>query len=78
MTRWQVRRMVLWESVIVAVIGAVLGIVVGLFLGIVVTTALADEGINRLAVPYGQIAARVVFGALVGLIASVVLARKAA
>ncbi len=78
MTRWQVRRMVLWESIIVAVIGALLGIVVGLVFGAAVTAALSGEGITELSVPIAQIALLVVFGGIVGVIASVFPARKAA
>jgi putative ABC transport system permease protein len=78
MSRWQVRRMVLWESIIVSVIGAVLGIVVGLFFGVVVTLALASEGIDVLSIPVASIVGLVVFGALVGLLASIAPARKAA
>ncbi len=78
MSRWQVRRMVLWESIIVAVIGAVLGIVVGLFFGVVVTRALAAQGIDVLSVPAAQIVGLVIFGAIVGLFAAIFPARKAA
>ncbi len=78
MSRWQVRRMVLWESIIVAVIGAVLGIAVGTFFGVVVTAALGAQGIDVLAVPIASIVGLVIFGAIVGVVASVAPARKAA
>jgi len=78
MSRWQVRRMVLWESIIVAVIGAVLGIAVGTFFGVVVTAALAGQGTDVLAVPIASIIGLVVFGAVVGVLASLAPARKAA
>ncbi len=78
MTRWQVRRMVLWESIIVAIIGALLGIAVGLVFGAAVTSALGDQGITELSVPIAQIVGLVVFGALVGVVASIAPARKAA
>ncbi len=78
MTRWQVRRMVLWESIIVAIIGALLGIVVGLVFGAAVTSALGDQGITELSIPLVQIIGLVVFGALVGVVASIAPSRKAA
>ncbi len=78
MTRWQVRRMVLWESIIVAIIGALLGIVVGLVFGAAVTSALGDQGITELSIPLTQIIGLVVFGALVGVVASIAPSRKAA
>jgi putative ABC transport system permease protein len=78
MNRGQVRRMIRWEAIIVAVIGALLGVVLGLFFGIVVTAALASQGINVLAIPVAQIIGLVVFGALAGLLAAIMPARRAA
>ena len=78
MTRPQTRRMIRWESIMVAVIGAILGIVVGLFFGIVVTAALKSQGINVLSIPAVQIAGLVVFGVIAGLLAAIVPARRAA
>ncbi len=76
--RWQTRRMIMWEAIIVAIIGALLGIVVGLFFGIVVTGALSSQGIDVLSIPAGQIVGLVIFGAIAGLIAAVMPARRAA
>ena len=78
MTRSQTRRMIRWESIMVAVIGAVLGIVVGLFFGIVVTTALKSQGINQLSIPAVQIFGLVIFAIVAGLIAAILPARRAA
>jgi len=78
MTRPQTRRMIRWESIMVAVIGAILGIVVGLFFGIVVTAALKSQGINVLSIPAVQIFGLVVFGVIAGLLAAIIPARRAA
>ncbi len=78
MSRWQVRRMVLWESIVVAVMGGLLGAVVGVFFGIVVVAALGRFGVDVLAIPYGDIASLVVFAAVVGVLASIFPARRAA
>jgi len=78
MSRRQVRRMVRWEAIIVAIIGSLLGIVVGMFFGFAVTTALAGEGIDVLSVPVAQIVGLVIFGAIAGLLAAILPARKAA
>ena len=78
MTRPQTRRMIRWESIMVAVIGAILGIVVGLFFGIVVTAALKSQGINVLSIPALQIFGLVVFGVIAGLLAAIIPARRAA
>lgn len=77
MTRRQVQRTVFWEAIMVAVIGAALGIVVGLFFGIVVTAALASQGIDELSIPFGTIAVLVIAGAIVGLIAAIFPAIRA-
>ncbi len=78
MNRRQIRRMIRWEAMIVAIIGALLGIVVGLFFGVVVTAALASQGINVLSIPSGQIIGLVIFGAMAGLFAAILPARRAA
>ncbi|MCP3973429.1 MAG: ABC transporter permease [bacterium] len=77
MSRPQVRRMIRHEAMIVAIIGAVLGIIVGLFFGIIVTSALAAQGIDVLSIPVAQITFLVVFGAIAGLIAALLPARRA-
>jgi putative ABC transport system permease protein len=77
MSRRQVRSMVRWESVIIATFGAVMGALVGLGLGVALTRALADQGLNTLAVPVGQLVAAVAVAALAGVLA-VGPARRAA
>jgi putative ABC transport system permease protein len=78
MSRWQVRRMVLWESIIVAVIGGVFGLVLGIFFGFVLVSALGSQGVDVLAIPTGQLIVLLVFSAVVGVIAGLWPARKAA
>ncbi len=78
MSRWQVRRMVLWEAIVVAVLGGLLGAVVGLFFGVIVVAALGSFGITELSIPGGQIVALVLFAAVVGVIAAIFPARRAA
>lgn len=77
MERRQTRRMVLWESVIVAAFGAVLGIGVGTFLGWAIVQALADEGIGRLVLPGGQLLAYAVLAVIAGVVAAVFPAWRA-
>ena len=77
MTRGQVRAMVRWESVVISVIGALMGAGLGIGLGIALTRALADEGIEKIAVPGLQLSIYVLAAAVAGVIAAVGPARRA-
>jgi putative ABC transport system permease protein len=71
MTRAQLRSMVRWESVIIALFGTLLGLVIGLFFGWALVQALKDEGFNHLTVPIGQLVVVVLVAALAGVLAAV-------
>jgi putative ABC transport system permease protein len=78
-TRRQVRSMIRWESVLVAVLGAVGGVAVGVFLGWALVQAADSAGIvQSFAVPTGQLAVVVAVGALAGALAAIRPARRAA
>jgi putative ABC transport system permease protein len=77
-TRRQVRAMIRWEAVIIAVLGAVLGLAVGVFFGWTVVRALRSVGITEFALPGGQLVIFVVFAALAGILAAVLPGRRAA
>jgi putative ABC transport system permease protein len=76
-TRRQMRRIVRYESVITSVIGGVLGIALGVFFAWVVTTRLGAQGLT-FAVPWVQLGIFLVLAALVGVLAAVLPARRAA
>ncbi len=76
-SRRQVREMIRWESVIIAVIGSVLGTVVGLAFAWVLTRALRSQGLTTFAVPWVTLALVVVAAAVAGVVAAVVPARRA-
>jgi putative ABC transport system permease protein len=78
MGRGQLRWMVLLESVAIAVLGAVLGIVMGIAFGIALQRALSDQGIDVLSIPWLQFLVFVVVAGLVGMLAAVLPARRAA
>ncbi|HUR73297.1 MAG TPA: FtsX-like permease family protein [Sporichthya sp.] len=78
MSRRQLRRMIRLESVVMAIFGAVLGLVVGLGFGISLQRTLADDGITELRVPGLQLVLFLVVAALVGVLAAVWPARRAA
>ncbi|MEO6652435.1 MAG: FtsX-like permease family protein [Ilumatobacteraceae bacterium] len=78
-TRSQVRAMVRWESMIIAVFGTVLGVGLGTFLGWGLMRALAQqEGFGVFAVPFGPLGAVLVFAALAGVVAAWRPAHRAA
>ena len=77
-TRRQVRSMIRWEAVIIAVLGAVLGLAVGVFFGWTIVRALRSVGITEFALPGGQLVIFVVFAALAGILAAVLPGRRAA
>jgi putative ABC transport system permease protein len=77
MTRRQVRRMIRHESIVTALIGGVLGIVVGILLSVLVTHALSSEGIV-FAVPAAQLLYFVIASVIVGVLAAILPARRAA
>lgn len=78
MTRRQVRTMVRWESVIVALLGTFLGLVIGLFFGWALVQALKNEGINVLRIPVTQLVVVTVIATIAGVVAAIFPARRAA
>jgi putative ABC transport system permease protein len=77
MTRRQVRMMIRYESIVTSLMGAALGMVVGLFLAVLITHALSSSGIV-FAVPWIQIVYFVLAAIVVGVLAAVIPARRAA
>ncbi len=78
MTRGQVRAMVRWESVVIALIGAVSGAALGIVIGLALSRAMQVFGINTLTVPAAQLALYVALAAVAGVLAAVGPARSAA
>jgi putative ABC transport system permease protein len=76
--RRQVAQMVTVESVVISVFGALLGLVVGAILGTAVVRALHDQGISVLRFSWGTIAVFVVLSVVVGLVAAILPAIRAA
>lgn len=77
MVQRQVRRMIRWEAVIIALFGAIMGVGVGLFLGWAVVRALADQGLGSFAIPVSQIVVLVLLAAVAGVIAAIYPSWKA-
>ncbi len=78
MTRPQTRGMILSEASIISMFGAVLGVVLGIFFGWAVIRALADEGFNSFAVPWGMLFLWVVALGALGVVFALWPARRAA
>jgi putative ABC transport system permease protein len=77
MTRRQVRMMIRYESIATSLMGAGLGIVVGTFLAALVIHALSGSGVV-FAIPWTQLLLFVLASILVGILAAVLPARRAA
>jgi putative ABC transport system permease protein len=78
MARAQLRRMVRLESVVISVYGAALGLALGSVFGLALTTSLRGQGIEVVSVPAGRMVLFLAAAALVGVLAAVWPARRAA
>ena len=77
MTRTQTRMMIRYESIVTSLMGAALGIVVGTFLGALVIRALSSSGLV-FEFPFLQIVYFVLAAIVVGILAAILPARRAA
>ncbi len=77
-TRAQLRSMVRWESVIIALFGTVGGVGLGLFLAWGMIRSLASEGITGFSAPVLQLVIVTLVGAAAGVLAGIRPARRAA
>lgn len=77
-SRAQLRRMVTLESVVIAVLGAVLGVVMGIGFGVALMHSLRDQGLQVIDVPVGQLAMFLAASLVIGVLAALLPARRAA
>ncbi len=77
MTRRQTRRMIRWESAIIAAVGAVLGAIIGAGLGAVALAAIPGDIITTVTIPWVRIISMVVIAAFAGLLAALFPAFRA-
>ena len=66
MTRHQLRAMIRWESVIIALQGTALGLLIGVFFGWALVLAMRSQGITEFSLPVLNLAIVVVLAALAG------------
>jgi putative ABC transport system permease protein len=78
MLRGQLRRTIYLESTLIALFGAVLGVGLGVTFGALFVRTLRDEGLNRIAIPFGQSALMLALAAVVGVLAALWPAARAA
>ncbi|NUT34256.1 MAG: FtsX-like permease family protein [Hamadaea sp.] len=71
-------RMITVEAVVITLFGTLLGLATGVGMGAAVVRSLRGDGITEFAVPWTQLGTYLVAGALVGVIAAVLPAIKAA
>lgn len=76
--RGQIRIMITLEAVQIAVFGALSGIIIGLGLGWAFLTVLSDEGLDQISIPAAQLAWMMVGSVVVGLLAAIWPASRAA
>ena len=76
-TRGQVRSMIRWESVVIALLGAVFGLVIGVLFAWIVVLGLGEDAGLSLSVPVGQVLAGLIAAAIAGVLASIIPARRA-
>lgn len=69
--------MIRYESIVTSLMGAALGMVVGIFLAALISQALSDQGVV-FAIPWLQLVYFVLAAIVVGMLAAIIPARRAA
>lgn len=78
MHRGQMRATVRWEALLIALLGTLVGLGLGLILSWALITALKSEGLTSFAIPGTSLIVITVLAALLGTMASILPARRAA
>lgn len=78
LTRRQLRTMITLESVVIALLGALLGVALGIGFGIALMYAVRDQGLEVISVPTGQLVVFLLLSVVIGVLAAVFPARRAA
>ena len=77
-TRAQLRRMIVLEAIVIGVFGALLGVALGTAFGVTLVTALEDQGLSDLAIPWPLLVTFVVVSGILGILAALFPAFRAA
>ena len=78
MVRGQVRRTIYLESALIALFGAIVGVAMGLLFGALFVRTLRNDGLDHIAVPWGQALLFLVISGVVGVLAALWPAVRAA
>ncbi|HVE91753.1 MAG TPA: FtsX-like permease family protein [Actinomycetota bacterium] len=78
MSRRQVRAMIRWEAVVIAVLGATLGLPIGVFFAAAMIAALPGDNVGGLTLPVGQLVTFVLLAGAAGVLAAIFPARRGA
>lgn len=78
LTRGQIRVMVTLESIAISLLGSVLGLSLGLVYGVAIQQVTKDDGLSVLTIPWGMVAIALGVSIVVGILAAVAPARRAA
>jgi putative ABC transport system permease protein len=76
--RRQLRTMIRLESVVISLFGALMGLVLGVGFGVAIQQAVDEDVFDVLSIPWGQLVLFVVAAALIGVLAALWPARRAA
>jgi putative ABC transport system permease protein len=77
-TRGQLRAMVRYESLVIALFGAIEGLVLGVVFGWAIVASLRSEGVTSLVFPVSQLLVIAVIAGLAGVVAAIAPSRRAA
>jgi putative ABC transport system permease protein len=78
MTRRQLRRMVRWEAVIIALFGGLLGVGMGVLFGLAAIAAIPETFVDIVSIPYRSLLGYLLVSGLFGMLAAILPARRAA
>jgi putative ABC transport system permease protein len=76
-TRQQVRSVIRWESVVIALLGSTMGLALGLFFAWSIGKALEEDGFTTYQVPYGGVIVVIILSGLFGMLAALYPAWRA-
>jgi putative ABC transport system permease protein len=78
MHRAQLRSAIRWEAVLISILGTLVGLGLGVGLCYAITHALGSSGLDQFSLPVGSLVTIAVLATLLGTLASVLPARRAA